>query len=94
MNMLGGAITLLTAISVVLLVVLLVVYFRNLKQVRSKLLIGLIVFAFVFLIQNFVTLYFFLSMLDYYVPAVEVHIFLFSLLQTIGFSILLWITWD
>lgn len=39
-------------------------------------------------------IYYYLTMMDYYVPAVEIHAFIFTLLQTIGFAILLKITWE
>jgi len=89
-----NATTILTAISVILLTMLLVVYFKNLKQMKSKLLLGLILFAAVFLVQNLVSLYYFVTMMNYYVSAVEIHVFILSLLQAIAFGVLLKITWD
>ena len=86
--------TILTAISVVLLLVLLVLYIRNLRSVKSKLLIGLIIFVGLFLLQNAVSLFYYVTMMDYYVAGVEPHMFVFSLLQTIAFAIMLWISWD
>jgi len=86
--------TILTAASVILLFALLFVYFRNLKRVKSKLLIGLIIFSFVFLLQNVFSLYYSLTMMQYYVPEIQVHVFVFSLLQAIAFAVMLWITWE
>jgi hypothetical protein len=94
MNLIMTATTALTGLSVVLLVILLIVYFRNLRQVKSKLLVGLIIFSLIFLAQNIFSLYYSLTMMEYYVPAVEFQIFIFSLLQTIAFAIMLWITWE
>ena len=33
-------------------------------------------------------------MMNYYAPEVEIHVFTLTLLQTIGFGILLKITWE
>ena len=87
-------ITLFNAISLILLLALLFIYFRNLKSIRSKLLIGLIIFVFVFLVQNVFSLYYLLTMMEYYVPAVELHVFIYSALQMIAFAIMLYITWE
>ena len=87
-------ITALTLASVVMLLFLIYVYYKNLKKIKSGFTIGLLIFAVLFLVQNLVSIYYFLTMMDYYVPAVEKHVFIFTLLQTIGFAILLKITWE
>ena len=84
----------LTGISVLLLLGLLYVYSKNLRRAKSKFTIGLFVFALLFLAQNLVSLYFYLTMMEYYVPAVELHVFIFTVLQTLGFFVLLKITWE
>jgi hypothetical protein len=38
-------------------------------------------------------LYYFITMMAYYVPEVAGHVFVLTLLQTIAFSVLLKITW-
>jgi len=86
--------TILTVISTVLLLGLLYVYLKNLKQAKSKFTIGLFIFGLLFLLQNLVSLYFYFTMNDYYVPQVSTHVFILTLLQTIGFFILLKITWE
>ena len=93
-SMLMKIIMILTFISTILLIGLLYVYYKNLKTAKSKFTIGLFVFAILFLIQNLVSLYFYITMMDYYVPSVEKHVFIFTLLQTLGFSVLLKITWE
>ena len=75
--------TILTAVSVLMLAALLHVYIRNLRKIKSNFTIGLLIFALLFLVQNIVSLYFYLTMMQYYVPAVELHVFIFTLLQTI-----------
>ena len=94
MAMLMGFTTILTGISTLLLLGLLYVYHKNLKNIKSKFTIGLFIFALLFLLQNLVSLYFYLTMMDYYAPQIEVHVFIFSLLQAIAFLILLKITWE
>lgn len=87
-------ITAFTLLSTLLLLGLLYVYYKNLIKIKSKFTLGLFIFALLFLVQNLVSLYFYLTMMDYYVPEVEIHVFILTLLQAIGFSILLKITWE
>ena len=94
MAMLMSFTTILASISTLLLAGLLYVYIKNLKNIKSKFTIGLFVFALLFLLQNLVSLYYYLTMMKYYSPEVEVHVFILTLLQTIAFIILLKITWE
>lgn len=94
MTPLMTAIAILTGISTILLVLLNHVYIKSLRKIKSKFTIGLLIFAFLFLMQNIVSLYFYFTMMDYYVPAVEMHVFILTLLQTLAFSVLLKITWE
>ncbi|MBS3101779.1 hypothetical protein J4204_06665 [Candidatus Woesearchaeota archaeon] len=89
-----NATTVLTGISTIFLLGLLYVYYKNLKQAKSKFTIGLFLFALLFLAQNLVSLYYYITMMEYYAPEVEVHVFILTLLQAIGFMILLKITWE
>ena len=84
----------LAGISTLLLLGLLYVYSKNLKTIKSKFTIGLFIFALLFLIQNLVSLYYYITMMKYYSPEVEIHVFILTLLQAIGFAILLKITWE
>ena len=86
--------TILTVISTILLILLLDVYSSNLKMARSGFTIGLFIFALLFLVQNIVSLYFYITMMNYYASGVELHAFILTLIQAIGFAILLKITWD
>ena len=86
--------TVLAGISTLLLLGLLYVYSKNLKTIKSKFTIGLSLFAILFLIQNLVSLYYYITMMKYYAPEVEIHVFIITLLQAIGFAILLKITWE
>ena len=86
--------TILTGISTILLLGLLFIYYKNLRKIKSNFTIGLFIFALLFLIQNIISLYYFITMMNYYAPEVEIHVFILTLLQTIGFGILLKITWE
>ena len=92
MAMLMSFTTIMAVISSVALACLLHIYIRNLKKIKSSFTIGLFVFALLFLIQNLVSLYYYLTMMQYYSPQVETHVFILTLLQAIGFLVLLKIT--
>ena len=93
-SMLMKFITVLTVVSILMLLLLVYIYYKNLKKIKSSFTIGLLIFAVLFLVQNLVSVYYYVTMMDYYVPAVEKHVFIFTLLQTIGFAVLLKITWE
>ena len=84
--------TFLTGISTLLLLGLLYIHYKNLKKIKSNFTIGLFIFALLFLVQNLVSLYYYITMMKYYAPEVEIHVFILTLLQTIGFAVLLKIT--
>jgi len=86
--------TILTGVSTILLLGLLFIYYKSLKKIKSNFTIGLFIFALLFLIQNIISLYYFITMMSYYAPEVEKHVFILTLLQAIGFGILLKITWE
>ena len=86
--------TAITVVSTIFLLGLLYVYSKNLKKIKSRFTIGLLIFALLFLFQNLISLYYYITMMKYYAPEVEVHVFILTLLQAIGFLILLIITWE
>ncbi len=86
--------TILTVISTALLFLLILVYSKTLRKMKSNFTIGLLIFAILFLVQNLLSLFFYFTMTEYYVSSVQIHVFIFTLLQTIAFSILLKITYD
>ncbi len=94
MAMLMNFTTILTVVSTLLLFGLSYVYYKNLKIIKSKFTIGLFTFVVLFILQNLVSLYFYFTMMQYYAPQVEAHVFIFTLLQSIAFLILLKITWE
>ena len=86
--------TILSGVSAILLILLLHIYYKNLKKIKSKFTFGLFIFAALFLLQNIVSVYFYFTMMDYYAPEVTMHVFIFTLLQAIAFIVLLKITWE
>ena len=82
-----------SVINLVLIVSLLYVYGKNAVKIKSLFTMGLIIFAALFLVHNAVSLYFMSTMMPYYGPEAEGYGFLFTILQTIAFSILNFITW-
>ena len=86
--------TILTGISTLLLLGLVYIYYKNLRKIKSNFTIGLLIFAILFLAQNLISLFYFITMKNYYAPEVEIHVFILTLLQTIGFAVLLKITWE
>jgi len=94
MNAIMNITTVLTVISTLALFGLLYIYAKNLKSIKSKFTLGLLIFAVLFLLQNLVSLYFYFTMIEYFVPQVEVHVLILTLLQTIAFLILMKITWE
>lgn len=84
----------LMGISTLALLGLLYIYAKNLQHVKSKFTIGLFLFALLFLLQNAVSLYYYLTMMKYYVDDVAMHVFILTLLQTIAFIVMLKISWE
>ncbi len=84
----------LVIINIVILFFLLLIYLKNLKSIKSKFTSGLIIFALIFLIQNLVAAYFYLTMMDYYAQGTDLLVFVLTLMQTIAFAVFLAITWE
>lgn len=81
-------------INAVLLAVLLVLYLRIWRQVNSRFTLGLAAFAFVLLAQCGIQLYFFATMMDYYVPGLDVLVLVQNLLMTLALVFLVFVTWS
>ncbi|MBS3142225.1 hypothetical protein J4464_02440 [Candidatus Woesearchaeota archaeon] len=85
--------TVVTAVNVLLIIALLNVYVRNMMKIRSGFTMGLFVFALLFLIENIVSLYFFVTMMPYYAMDIEGFVFVLKTLQMLAFATLTWITY-
>jgi len=88
------ATTILSAISSLFIIGLLYFYTKNLAMIKSPFTIGVFVFALLFLLQNLLSIYFYFTMMDFYVPQVQFHVLTLTILQTIAFAVLLKITWE
>ncbi len=83
----------LTAVNVVLLLALCYVYGRNWARMKSSFSLGLLVFTVAFLAQYVCSLYFYITMMDFYVDMVSMHVFVLTLLQSVAFAALNFISW-
>ena len=93
MSLLMDATTALTAANVLLLLSIVYVHAKNLSSTRTTFTVGLTVFALLFLAENIVSLYYFATMMPYYAPQVEVHVFALKLLSALAFAVMNWLTW-
>jgi len=83
----------LTTVNIILLLALTYVYGKNWAKFRSGFTAGLLVFTLAFLVQYVTSFYFYVTSMDYYVDMVSMHVFILTLLQTIGFAVLNAISW-
>jgi hypothetical protein len=81
------------AANLVFVGLLLYVYGTTYKKMKTGFTLGLIIFATLFLIQNIITLFSYLTMMSLYASGVELHVTLFTWTQTIGLGVLLATTW-
>ncbi len=88
-----GITTMLTGLNLLLILGLVTVYGMTLKNACTMHTIGLLIFASLFLVQNAVALYFYLTMMPYFAAGLESYALVLAALQTIAFAIMNWITW-
>ncbi len=81
-------------INIIIIVGLLFVYTQNYAKLKSKYTIGLMIFALLFLAQTAMGIYFDMSMVMYSSSRAENAATLLEAVKTVGFAILLWISWD
>jgi hypothetical protein len=84
------AAALFSSINIILLVVLIGIYANNYRKIRAQFTVGLIFFAALFLVQNLIALYSFVSMFMYFAPGVTGLVLATSVVQTGGLVVLLW----
>lgn len=78
-----------------LLALLLVVYGRNLRQVRSPFAVGLVLFALLFLVENLVEIVSYLRMDAQGVGAeVALPMLYLGFVEAVAFGVLLYISWE
>ena len=81
-------------INVILILGLLYIYIQNYLKMKSKYTIGLMIFASFFLIQSLMGLYFDVSMVMYSSLQAEQAAIILEAIKSVGFAILLWISWE
>ncbi len=81
------------SLNIALLVLLLLVYGTTYSKMRTRFTLGLLIFALLFLTQNAITLFSYVTMMSFYAEAVDMHVALFTWAQTAGLAILLVTTW-
>ena len=88
-----GLVNVVSILNALMLFILLYVYIRNYKAIKSKFSLGLILFGLLFLIQNLVAIYFQTAMVDYYSKEVADFALILNILEALGFAALLYVTW-
>ena len=82
-------------VNVIILLLLLAVYSKNLRHIRSKYNIGLLVFSLLFLAENIITIHLGIFTWPVILDAIVMsHIVIINLVELIGLSVLLYITWE
>jgi len=78
--------------NVLLLVGLIWVYGNGFRKIRAQFTAGLFFFAGLFLVQNLLALYSFLAMFMYYASDVGGFVLAYTVVQTAGLGVLLWVS--
>ena len=76
--------------NVLLLMGLLWIYASSFRKVRAEFTAGLLFFAALFLVQNLISLYSFVTMFMYYAADVTWIVLTITVVQTAGLGIILW----
>ena len=93
MAMLMEATKWLSVANIMLILSLMYIYGKNHQRIRSGFTTGLLLFTFIFLVQNLVGLYFTATMMPYYVEGVEGYALALTVMQTAAFAVMNYITW-
>ena len=83
----------LIGINILLTVVLIAIFSRNFKLVKSKITLGMIFFAGAFLLENILSLYFYNSLLLQGITFITTFHLVVKALEMIGLLVLLYVTW-
>jgi hypothetical protein len=77
-------------LNVLLLIGLIWIYLSSFRKVRAQFTLGLVFFAALFLVQNLIALYSFITMFMYYASGVTGIVMAITIVQSAGLSIMLW----
>jgi len=84
-----------SAISIVVLCGLLIVYAKNFRAIKSTFSVGLVLFAILFLVQNIAAVALYLSMAAANYPlSVALPLLALNTAELSGFAVLFWISWQ
>ena len=84
----------LIGVNILLTAVLMVIYGRNVKMIRSKMTFGMMFFAAAFLAENVLSLYFYNTMLLQGINFVTTFNLVVKFFEMIGLLVLLYVTWE
>ena len=79
-----------STVNVLLLIGLIWIYVGSFRKVRAQFTAGLLFFAALFLVQNLISLYSFLTMFMYYAAGVTGIVLAITIVQTAGLGVILW----
>lgn len=80
-------------VNVLLTILLIYVYFRNHRIVKSKITLGMLFFAVAFLIENALSLYFYNSLLMQGITSITTFNLVVKSFEMVGLVVLLYVTW-
>jgi hypothetical protein len=80
-------------INILLTVVLITIFARNLKLIKSKITLGMIFFATAFLLENVMSLYFYNDLLMHGINFITTFNLVVKLFEMAGLMVLLYVTW-
>ena len=83
----------LSGINVVLSVVLLAIFIRNYKAIKSTMLLGMIFFASAFLLENLLRLYFYNTLMMMGITFITTFHLVVKFFETVGLLFILFVTW-
>ncbi len=83
-------VALFSLLNVILLIGLIWIYMSSFRKVRAQFTLGLVFFAALFLVQNLIALYSFVTMFMYYAVGVTGIVLAITVVQTAALSIMLW----
>jgi hypothetical protein len=87
-------VVLFSAVNLVLLTVLINIYIRGYKEIKSKFTLGLVSFAFLLTLQNVSSIIFIFNIEQMHGHGMGFPLLLPTVLQTAGLVVLLLITWE
>lgn len=80
-------------VNIILTIIVLSIYYKNYRTVKSKLTLGLIFFVSAFLIENLLDFFFYNSLVTQSVFGFTTSHFVVNLFEMVALLILLYVTW-